>query len=64
MSKLKKILADARDAQNREIDLVDQNISAIEECPGLSEYRGNHVKSILGVWAGNYDHLDMRHLVN
>lgn len=37
MSKVKKLLQEARDAQNREIDLVDQNISALEECPSLSE---------------------------
>lgn len=37
MSKIKKILAEARESQNREIDLVDQNISALEECPSLSE---------------------------
>lgn len=39
MSKVKKILAEAREVQNREIDLVDQNISALEECPSLSEYQ-------------------------
>lgn len=38
MSKVKKILAEANAGQCREIDLVDQNIGAIEECPSLSEF--------------------------
>lgn len=38
MSKVKKILAEACEEQTRELDLVDQNISALEECPKLSEY--------------------------
>lgn len=38
MSKVKKILTEARDMQNREIDLVEQNIGSIEECPSLCEF--------------------------
>lgn len=35
MSKAKKVLDEARDTQNREIDLVDKGISSFEELPGL-----------------------------
>lgn len=38
MSKAKKVLDEARDTQNREIDLVDKGISTFEELPGLREY--------------------------
>lgn len=37
MKQVKKILGEARELQNREIDLVEQNISILEECPGLSK---------------------------
>lgn len=49
MSKVKKILAEAREIQNREIDLVDQNISALEECPSLSEFHSwhAHIRALL-----------------
>uniref|UniRef100_A0A182KGN9 Disease resistance R13L4/SHOC-2-like LRR domain-containing protein n=1 Tax=Anopheles christyi TaxID=43041 RepID=A0A182KGN9_9DIPT len=35
MSKAKKVLDEARETKNREIDLVDRNISTFEELPGL-----------------------------
>ncbi|XP_035910996.1 ras suppressor protein 1 isoform X1 [Anopheles stephensi] len=35
MSKAKKVLDEARDTKNREIDLVDRNISTFDELPGL-----------------------------
>lgn len=35
MSKAKKVLEEARDTQNREIDLVDKGITSFEELPGL-----------------------------
>ncbi|KAL1399368.1 hypothetical protein pipiens_008259, partial [Culex pipiens pipiens] len=35
MSKAKKVLEEARDTQNREIDLVDKGITNFEELPGL-----------------------------
>ena len=38
MSKAKKVLDEARETKNREIDLVDRNISTFEELPGLREY--------------------------
>lgn len=38
MSKAKKVLDEARDTQNREIDLVEKGISTFEELPGLREY--------------------------
>lgn len=38
MSKAKKILDEARELQNPELDLADKNISTFEELPGLCEY--------------------------
>lgn len=35
MSKTKKILDEAREIQNKEIDLVDRNISTFDEMPGI-----------------------------
>lgn len=52
MAKVKKILAEANAGQFREIDLVDQNIGAIEECPSLSEFL---FVTIFGIfWCGRY----------
>jgi len=39
MSKHKKVLDEARETQNREIDLVDKNITNFEEMPGLRKLR-------------------------
>ncbi|XP_070140402.1 putative CENPB DNA-binding domain-containing protein 1 isoform X1 [Drosophila kikkawai] len=36
MSKAKKVLDEARETQNRELDLVDKGLSSFEELPGLS----------------------------
>lgn len=38
MSKTKKVLDEAREMQNPEIDLADKNITTFEEMPGLREY--------------------------
>jgi hypothetical protein len=38
MSKVKKILEEARELQTREIDLVDRNISSFDELPGICKY--------------------------
>lgn len=38
MSKAKKVLEDAREIQNKELDLVDKNVSTFEELPGVCEY--------------------------
>lgn len=35
MSKAKKAIDEARDAQNRELDLVDKNVSSFDEMSGL-----------------------------
>lgn len=35
MSKVKKALDEAREAQNRELDLVDKNVFSFDEMPGL-----------------------------
>ena len=35
MSKVKKYLEDARDNETRELDLVDKNISSIDELPNI-----------------------------
>lgn len=38
MSKVKKILEEARDLQNREIDLVDKNLHSFDEIPSICEW--------------------------
>lgn len=38
MSKVKKVLDDAKDQNNPEIDLVDKGITSFEEMPGLRKY--------------------------
>lgn len=35
MSKAKKAIDEARDSQNRELDLVDKNVSSFDEMSGL-----------------------------
>lgn len=37
MSKAKKVLDEAREIQNPELDLVDKGIASFEEMPGLRE---------------------------
>lgn len=37
MSKAKKAIDEARDSQNRELDLVDKNVSSFDEMSGLRE---------------------------
>lgn len=37
MSKVKKLLEEAKELQTREIDLVDRNIHTFEEIPGICE---------------------------
>lgn len=38
MSKVKKILEEARDLQTREIDLVDKNLHSFDEIPSICEW--------------------------
>lgn len=38
MSKVKKVLDDAKEQNNPEIDLVDKGITSFEEMPGLCKY--------------------------
>lgn len=38
MSKAKKVLDEARETQNRELDLVEKGIVSFDEMPGLCEY--------------------------
>lgn len=42
MSKAKKVLDEAREIQNPELDLADKAIATFEEMPGLREY-GRHL---------------------
>lgn len=37
MSKVKKIIEEARDNQTREIDLVEKNLHTFDEMPGICE---------------------------
>lgn len=41
MSKAKKVLDEARENQNRELDLVEKNIVTFEEMPGLRKHNWN-----------------------
>lgn len=43
MSKVKKALDEARETQNRELDLVDKNVFSFDEMPGL---RKSHIISV------------------
>lgn len=38
MSKAKKVIDEARESENPELDLADKGISTFEEMPGLREY--------------------------
>lgn len=38
MSKTKKVLDEAREIQNPELDLADKGISSFDEMPGLCKY--------------------------
>lgn len=38
MSKIKKVLEEARETQNRELDLVDKSVVSFDEMPGLCKY--------------------------
>lgn len=37
MSKVKKILEEAQNLQNRELDLVDKNLHSFDELPNICE---------------------------
>lgn len=45
MSKAKKVLDEARETQNRELDLVDKGISSFEELPGLCKCKTKEVNN-------------------
>lgn len=38
MSRTKKVIEEAKEIQNPELDLADKGISTFEEMPGLCEY--------------------------
>lgn len=38
MSRAKKVIEEAKEIQNPELDLADKGISTFEEMPGLCEY--------------------------
>lgn len=46
MSKAKKVLDEARETQNRELDLVDKGIVSFEELPGLCKCQGHQVPQV------------------
>ena len=39
MSKAKKVIEEAKQIQNPELDLVDKNVSSFEEIPGICKYQ-------------------------
>lgn len=46
MSKIKKIVEEAKENGGKEIDLIDRGISSFAEIPGLCEnpeYKNNHL---------------------
>jgi hypothetical protein len=45
MSKAKKVIDEAKEIQNPELDLMDKGISSFEEMPGLCEYIWMHDQS-------------------
>lgn len=46
MSKAKKVLDEARETQNRELDLVDKGLVSFEELPGLCKYPAQSVQQV------------------
>lgn len=52
MSKVKKVLDDAKNENNPEIDLVDKGITSFEEMPGLRKYL-----SYCLIWRFYFKHL-------
>lgn len=38
MSKAKKVIEEAKQIQNPELDLVDKNVATFEEIPGIRKY--------------------------
>ena len=44
MSKVRKVLDEAKESKNPELDLVDKSITSFDEIPGLCKYLdSNHV---------------------
>jgi len=68
MSKTKKVLDEAREIQNPELDLADKGIATFEEMPGLREFHPSVLASassrdrqirqlVAGLLAPHYGHL-------
>lgn len=53
MSKAKKVLEEAREIKNPELDLADKGISSFEELPGLRKYNA----IIQSTRSRNYDQI-------
>lgn len=54
MSKAKKVLDEARETQNRELDLVDKSVSSFEELPGLCKFSQiSHRRATLHLFLDN-----------
>lgn len=47
MSKAKKVIEDAREINNPEIDLVDKNISSFDEMPGICKFINTYLPSFI-----------------
>lgn len=43
MSKAKKVLDEARETHNPELDLADKGLSSFEELPGLCKYQNKRI---------------------
>lgn len=64
MSKAKKVLDEARETQNRELDLVDKGISSFEELPGLCKCKQKKCKATENVEATNNNYGKIEYRVN
>ena len=47
MSKAKKVIEEAKENNNPEIDLVDKGLSSLDEIPGLCELNALNLFSLL-----------------
>ena len=46
MTKIKKIIDEAKESKNPELDLVDKGLSSFDEIPGICKFSSIHVRFI------------------
>lgn len=57
MSKARKVIDEAKEIQNPELDLADKGIASFEEMPGLCEYSSNQQRSIQSCFLSKFGNL-------